>query len=560
MFLAQIPDTEYSHPVVFLDHRHNAPLCHPSHIPRRTHILSLPGPKSSYEQVTAQKDYVNVPYALATSIVSWEPTLSKHSTLTKEMMCDLLRERPDLVGAYALSLCPSGYKTNWADAVGCQVSSLSPWNVTDLSPLFAYVYSLYIPLADHDSKDHSIHSPAVSNPIGRRTRIWVSSSDDDFAVIKDTFRREDELLKEPKMLQAIHSDGLVPGVVSIVSSNGVTAADASRPVQTTSRTNDNLSSHRCRVKERMVMGSKGVRFEKAKSVKDLLKSTYDVLEVHRWLGKHRRIIHRDMSKSNVLMYPELNLAMWSIANIFDPPIMIDDILGGFCSSYGVPQCLLIDFDHSTSKSPLLQRTGTPIFIARAVNRTTLMKDSWSLNYHKMPELSGNAKDIYENAYGAKMYSSFCDTDGTTHGGVAPGDLPLHDIPTMHRMGHYAESVFCLLLTTLLRQVFANHEITEMPFIDSRQTIFLQTPTSFERMLHPGLGFLDPMLYEMMLQVRPEYGYLRRVLLKYLSAMEDDVLLDVGNLRSVEDPRRVKKSVLAARWGVLEEPECDCRLR
>ncbi|KAL4252872.1 hypothetical protein ABKN59_003599 [Abortiporus biennis] len=428
---SQIPDTEYSHPVVFLDHRHNAPLCHPSHIPRRTHILSLPGPKSSYEQVTAQKDYVNAPYALATSIVSWEPTLSKYSTLTKGMMRDLLRERPDLVGAYALSLCPSGYKTIWADATGFQVSSLLSWDVTDLSPLFAYVYSLYTPSADHDNKIIQYILPSL-------------------VLRLDTFRREDELLKEPKILQEIHSDGLLPGVVSIVSGNAVTAADASRPVQTASRTNDNLSSRRCRVKERMVMGSKGVRFEKAKSVKDLLKSTYDVLEVHRWLGKHRRIIHRDMSKSNVLMYPELNLAMWSTANIFDPPIMIDDILGGFCSSYGVPQCLLIDFDHSTSKSPLLQRTGTPIFIARAVNRTTLMKDSWSLNYHKMPELSGNAKDIYENAYGAKMYSSFCDTDGTTHGGVAPGDLPLHDIPTMHRMGHYAESVFCLLLTTLLR--------------------------------------------------------------------------------------------------------------
>ncbi|KAI0796233.1 hypothetical protein C8Q75DRAFT_367824 [Abortiporus biennis] len=629
---AQIFMAQYPHPIVFLDHHHCTPLYHSSPSPHHaTHLLGVPGPKTDYERVNTEyrKDYINVPYTTVVTVVSWETTASKCNSLTKGMVRDLLHARPDLVGVYALSVIPTGYKAIWADASGFQFSSLSPWDTADLSPLFAYIYSLYVPPPGHVTSDPSVHSPVISpskdiswtvesgeasytncveefseDPIGRRTTVWIHSSDDDFVVIKDTFCHDDELLKETKILEEIHSlKGLVPGVVSVMHSSTVALGegDADKLVKTASCSTSKGKKKRSlslRTKERMVMGSKGVRFENAKSVKDLLMATYDALEIHRWLGKQRRILHCDMNNKSVLMYPELNSTTRTTTMVSNPPRFINEILDPKFTAH-LPQCLLTDFSQSTPLDPsdaadvlaeLSKQTGTPIYIARAVGTGFLVNTSRSLKYHPMPELSGKAKKKYILAYGPETYDDFSDGQGTVHGRIPPENPQGGRIPTVHRMDHDAESIFWLLLTTLLRaqpssipddfqkllqlnatwRMFDEHEIiTSPPISESRQGIFGYSIDMFEDVLHPGLKCLAPMLFEMMVQVEPEYGFLdtppreehlhealRRILLKYIVSMKADIPLDAGNLRPVDATRRAKKT---SRIETVEvkEPHCDC---
>ncbi len=96
-----------------------------------------------------------------------------------------------------------------------------------------------------------------------------------------------------------------------------------------------------RLKLRLAFSDYGERLLRAKSVNDLLEAIYDTLEgepiffwprsrlihiaVHRILLKKRKVLHRDMSIYNILMYPR-----WADLGrpvMKDAPPFIHDILG-----------------------------------------------------------------------------------------------------------------------------------------------------------------------------------------------------------------------------------------
>ena len=191
----------------------------------------------------------------------------------------------------------------------------------------------------------------------------------------------------------------------------------------------------------------------------------------------------------------------------------------------------------------------------------------------MPKLSEDAQALYEKAWGLDTYQRYNDNDNDKfHGrklreGARAENNTFAEEPFFHRADHDVESMFWSLFTTLLRAspksdsivdttrdqkrfeevwtLLNDHTITRET--DSRdQGICLAafSPFYFERILHPELHFLAPMMRQLAQQIAPEYAFLqsfpcvehlheamRRILLQTIVEMGDkDVELDPSNPR------------------------------
>ncbi len=222
-----------------------------------------------------------------------------------------------------------------------------------------------------------------------------------------------------------------------------------------------------------------------------------------------------------------------------------------------------------------------MFIARSVGSAALLFEEHRSNFVKMPLLTSDALKVYIAAYDEEVYHLYNDKEGYVHGGIVP-DLDDEKRPPAqekfyHRPDHDIESVFWVLLVTLLRaqpktrtdgvdmgkywkayDYFLNHTIQqpEDDDEDSRAVLLGYTEAKFEKILDPGLTSLAPMLRAMAKQIRPEYAYLdppppsdhlheamRRLLLEQILKMPDPIPLEPGTLRPLR-PR------------VTPEPEID----
>lgn len=136
-----------------------------------------------------------------------------------------------------------------------------------------------------------------------------------------------------------------------------------------------------------------------------------------------------------------------------------------------------------------------------------------------------AEKTYICAYGQKAYDDYNDSAGTVHG--RPNISPRVKPEFLHRPDHDVESIFWVLLTTLLHaqpkertpdvdpshymracRVLDDHVIKENAIIDGRSGLLHFDPEDFEEALDPKLKSLAPMLHLMARQISPEYGYLQ----------------------------------------------------
>ncbi|KAI0788727.1 hypothetical protein C8Q75DRAFT_719219 [Abortiporus biennis] len=535
----------------------------------------------------------------------------------------LFGARPDINGVYLLSVDSVGYQLGWADASGVTLSPITEWDSGNLDSLIAYTHSLCVPPKDHIFFDTtlkaflkpsdkskvrwSIHSGDLlaytdceylfhGGAFGRRTSVFGSTKEDDnFVIIKDSFQDVSRSISESKVLGRIHEDGIVPGVVALVHSEQVPANPDStdpEPLSVSSHRQDS-SSRRCRTKHRLVMGSRGVPLSEAKSVKDILMTTYDVLAVHRWLGKRRRIIHRDIAKNNVLMYPKHRKNIKIRRVVSDPPQFIQNILKGVTSPTNLDDasCLLIDFDIASPlpdtagdglvNEELTRRVGTPMYMSRSVNIERQLNSRQSVRFVPMPELTGVARDLYIKIYQQNIYDSYTDSNGTIHGGVYIRGSECERHPFVHRLDHDAESTFWLLLSTLLRAQTPNStddpdalrvldqywETISDPVsggvYDPRNSVLDLTEQDFSTLLHPDLRSLAPLIRALADQVQVEYVFLdppppedhlhealSRILLQFIVDMKEDIPLDPNNLRPV-NPIRLYESIKSYSSTVYE---------
>ena len=196
---------------------------------------------------------------------------------------------------------PTNYQILWTDASGVIASPQYGWD--ELVPISRYVYSLYKPPDTHVLRDDTILPPPnllnkteplrwsikgegstifrnctslfVGSSWGRRTNVWHNTEDGNVVVIKDAYRDTSRRFKEDKLLKKIHSHGIFPGVVRLLSTTipytpfktVIIPASPQVPIERPERE-----------KLRLFLGSYGEEFRAAKTVRDILMATYDALE------------------------------------------------------------------------------------------------------------------------------------------------------------------------------------------------------------------------------------------------------------------------------------------
>ncbi|KAF8341443.1 uncharacterized protein EI90DRAFT_2965802 [Cantharellus anzutake] len=257
--------------------------------------------------------------------------------------------------------------------------------------MFAMIYRLYKPGHFVDVKytkcprvdnfvPYTVHIPgedtiichnflpiSASNPFQTRTHVLSNPNSEvmvqgkPLKVLKDQLCRVGTRFNEHMILSMI---GSVPGVVEMVYHR---VFDIPLPLSSSRR------------KYLTGLHQFGKPFTSIPTLQAMLEAAYDILEVLRYLRFELQILHRDISKGNVL-YNDPIPSTTSMPHT--------DSIGE--SNAGLPLCfikylldesrdpcktsaLLIDFNHGedlTSKQSFehkrIDRTGTPVFIARAV--------------------------------------------------------------------------------------------------------------------------------------------------------------------------------------------------
>ncbi|TBU37194.1 hypothetical protein BD309DRAFT_1023770, partial [Dichomitus squalens] len=389
--------------------------------------------------------------------------------------------RPDHPAFYCLVVKPEWYQVLLSDPTGVVASAETPWDHDDLRLLAAYIYSHYDPPRDHFLWDDTIgwiHGESladpptwkvkvqgqwytqgrfvfVGEPWGRRTTILrVSDDDGGEIVIKEVYRHHQRRCKEEEILAHVHGDGDVLGVVRLqdaehVTTNNETIRCAARGEETV------------RTKERFALLDSGSCLLYAKTVNDLLEAVYDALEVHRTVLLERKVLHRDMSLYNFLMYPTWGGVSGRPVSE-KTPVSIRDVLRGSKrpAEERFPACLVIDYDNAArvevTGGELKERTGTPIFIARSVSLGRVITATDSLRGTPMPRLTDDALSLYIAVHGRERYDRYNDEPGAPecHGGrppaVNPEDIDEAKLPAfVHRPEHDVESVYWTMVYALL---------------------------------------------------------------------------------------------------------------
>ncbi|KAH6911359.1 hypothetical protein BKA70DRAFT_1267419 [Coprinopsis sp. MPI-PUGE-AT-0042] len=182
-------------------------------------------------------------------------------------------------------------------------------------------------------------------------------------VFKKQLCRSDTRFQEIETLDHSHALGQVPGVVAFVYAK---------------RTPSILAKGR----EDVCLGLKmqGLPFMSIKTPKRMLEVAYDILEVTRYLYTERSVLHRDISSGNALAAPEVGSEESSTLSPKEEGNEDKKTNAKFITALrsggtlpNVPRALLIDFNRSqiqegdsSSKQCGRDRTGTPLYMARAV--------------------------------------------------------------------------------------------------------------------------------------------------------------------------------------------------
>ena len=206
-----------------------------------------------------------------------------------------------------------------------------------------------------------------------------------------------------------------------------------------------------------------------------------------------------------------------------------------------------------------------MFIARSVCAGKYFR---AVDAEPMPQLLGEAKDMYIKAHGQERYDRYAEKDSDTcHGCIPPSRRASGPSVFTHRPEHDAESVGWTMLYTLLRvrpatfhdekkwapewvaeiwDAFHKHAIRDSPTTSSEQRIIVFQIPQDEWPLYfpPEMADVAIMMSRIMQQVLPEYAYwpiqppedhlheaMQRIILQYLVDHRDkDIKLNPDNLR------------------------------
>ncbi|KAH9903432.1 hypothetical protein C8Q73DRAFT_786011 [Cubamyces lactineus] len=347
-----------------------------------------------------------------------------------------------------------------------------------------------------------------------------------------------------------------------------------------------------RIKYQVVFPDTGYNLAVAKSVNDLLKTVYDAPEVHRMLASARKVLHRDMSLFNILMYPQWGDCL-GVRCMEHSPALIDDVLSGQIRPHEdrKARCVVIDLDSSVQlttsqanaieQEELQSRTGTPAYVARAVSNGVPYGDPVTTMSKKMPLLEGTAKDLYIKVLGEERYNKYNDSSDAVHGGIplpplrSASEVVLEKAEEMtfyHRWEYDAESVFWTMYSALIRvtpvnfeetettlknlshawKIFRDHSIPSDPTTapDTRDSLISLTRNKFRLAFPPVMELVADLLLELSWHVSASYAMMeklppyddhlheamQRLIVRYLVKNQDNpVPLVFGKRRAVNFP-------------------------
>lgn len=302
-------------------------------------VIGVTGPLDRYQQSEKKKavassssatepNYWSIPYQMVRTAIEMkdEKTDGIHQAISYVPF--IFEASPHISGMYVLAARPQYYQLAWVDATGATASLRFDW--TNLGPLAQYLYSLYVPPSRHyfldptlefvsstgDERDlfkkrkiDEVEPPVEWNVTvgdrkyercalkvwqygqGRRTTLFQhTSAEGEKTMIKDAYRDEGRRFKEKDLVKQIHREGTVPGVVRILNAVDVKAGPLDSDTFLTTAGGMTAAAHVVhRTKTRLVMGSSGDRLHKAKTVGDLVKAIYDVVEGLLFILTHRDV-------------------------------------------------------------------------------------------------------------------------------------------------------------------------------------------------------------------------------------------------------------------------------
>ncbi|KAF8325417.1 uncharacterized protein EI90DRAFT_3019063 [Cantharellus anzutake] len=385
----------------------------------------------------------------------------------------LLLARPDLYVAPGLLTSKAGIIFLLGIAGdGIRRFSL-PWNHNDLyKPLYAFIYRLYKPdnFADPSysgpfvvdpkettrnyswrinlqvtTRDRGAHvldfSPIfASNPFGTRTHVLSNPSfqfeveGKALTVLKEQLCRTGTRFDEQTILTHIHKPERVPGVVEAVYHETI-----------------EIPYLMGKNKHRLGLRQSGLPFTSIPTPRKVLETLFDVLEVLRYMRFHRQVLHRDISRGNVLytqepssLEPDTQSVGAEATASKELPLCFIKYLLRESNDPCQTSALLIDFNHAEhlgnkqgSEHQRTERTGTPIFISRAVE----MGGPVSLADIAQVPAVPNSPEIYTLNHPDRIKKFPLIEKLVVEGPLAAGGG--HD--WRHELDHDAESVFWLLV-------------------------------------------------------------------------------------------------------------------
>ncbi|EFI26873.1 other/FunK1 protein kinase [Coprinopsis cinerea okayama7 len=273
-------------------------------------------------------------------------------------------------------------------------------------------------------------SPQLICRMRRRPRIRCNGSS--LNVIKMRLCRKD-VLGEIEILERIHEKGSLPGVIRLLFYERLPYPYARR--------NETW----------MGFNEIGQSFMSIKTVREMLMVEYDVLEITRMLFLERNVLHRDISKGNVLYIPPSEKT--EASDTHNSKKASDDTKQSMGSRYCFSKYLLgerrDDGGATCALWSVLRFKGTAAFMARAI----YLGGPLTLDfYFSLPSIPLSAHlASYEKTFPDRvsMFSGLVGRDI----GLDPSQrwklnreppYPIHG-PWRHRLYHDAESVYWLMV-------------------------------------------------------------------------------------------------------------------
>ncbi|KAH8106512.1 hypothetical protein DFH11DRAFT_1882544 [Phellopilus nigrolimitatus] len=239
---------------------------------------------------------------------------------------------------------------------------------------------------------------------------------------------------------------------------------------------------RQRVKTRAILDSYGDALEECTSLLQLLKIGFDIVHTHQFCVMNRKSLHRDISKSNIIINPKHNKHPEEKQNS-DVGKYIEQVLDP--SLKDVKEIvMLIDWDNAAlldanPAAPVTDRAGTPMYIARAVS-VGAFYFSGPHTRAKFPLISKEARALYIGAYDQEKYDYYIRGD---------------DKPT----AQYDEFM----------ETMESHDPGE-PGHDSRSLFILETSVNdWKTRLHPKLRLVARMLHRMAEYLKVQWAYWKK---------------------------------------------------